>query len=58
MDDLEARATLTALVTNLDPDAEHELRHQSFEPGPSDALECPQTEPNANVQRPRLRGDH
>jgi limonene-1,2-epoxide hydrolase len=30
MDDLEARKTLTALVTNLDPDAEYELRHEAF----------------------------
>ncbi len=30
MDDLEAREMLTALVSNLDPDAEYELRHEGF----------------------------
>ena len=30
MDDRQARETLTAMVTNLDADAEYELRHDDF----------------------------
>jgi hypothetical protein len=30
MDDRQVRETLTAMVTNLDPDAEYALRHEDF----------------------------
>jgi hypothetical protein len=30
MDDRQARETLTAMLTSLDPDAEYELRHEDF----------------------------
>lgn len=30
MDDRQVRETLTAMLTNLDPDAEYELRHDEF----------------------------